>query len=89
MKKSTACFLICDVVSSGMKTSLFSVEGERIAEEYRPLPHTLSGNRAEEIPEPGRCRDYEALYEIYRESFGKTADIFRKLEAWREGGGKG
>ncbi|MCI8274447.1 MAG: hypothetical protein HFI66_02350 [Lachnospiraceae bacterium] len=68
MKKSTACFLNCDVVSSGMKTSLFS---------------------AEEIPDPGRCRDYEALYEIYRESFGKTADIFRKLEAWREGGGKG
>ena len=40
------------------------------------------------IPDDGRHRDYEALYGIYREAFGEVSDVFRKLEAWREGRGK-
>lgn len=44
-------FLICDIISSGMKTSLFSAEGRLLGEEYRPLPIRLEENRAEQPAE--------------------------------------
>lgn len=63
-RKSEKVFLICDIISSGMKTSLFSEGGERLAEAYRPLPIFLSGNRAEQPPEAWRTCLKETAAEV-------------------------
>lgn len=41
-------FLTYDIISSGIKTSVFTVEGDLVSHSYRPLVQHFSGNRAEE-----------------------------------------
>lgn len=49
--KKISCFLIYDIISSGMKSSLFSTEGELLKESYRALPLRLEGKLAEQPAE--------------------------------------
>ena len=43
--------LVIDLISSGIKASVFESGGTLLGESYRPLPLLLEGNRAEQSPE--------------------------------------
>lgn len=43
--------LVIDLISSGIKASLFESGGQLLAQAYRPLPQRLEGDRAEQSPE--------------------------------------